>query len=375
MRIMVLGADGYLGWPTCMYLSKKGHDVFAIDNYVKRNYERDVCVSPLQRTYKLNKRCDIWKDATGLIIQPAIFDVSSFILLCDYLMEFKPDTIIHYAEQPSAPYSMATYIKCKETILNNISSTLSILWAIKNTDTHLIKLGTMGEYGTPNIDIEEGYINLEVNGRCEKALFPKKPGSFYHASKVADSTMIDFACRAWGTVATDLHQGVVYGINTDETILADGLHTSFHYDSVFGTVLNRFITQAATTKELTVYGSGGQTRGYLNIVDTLRCVELACENPPTSGGLEVFNQFTEQFSVYDLALKVSRLTRSNIKSTINPRIEEENHYYNAKHTKLEALGLKPTPLINDVIINMYEYVLKNVRNVDTTKFNPEINWR
>lgn len=375
MRIMVLGADGYLGWPTCMYLSKHGHEVLAVDNYSKKYYERDVGVFPLYIPYRLDERCKIWKEPTGLIIQSAVFDVSNFILLCDYLMEFKPDTIIHYAEQPSAPYSMATYIKSKETILNNINSTLSILWAIKNTDTHLIKLGTMGEYGTPNIDIEEGYIDIEHNGRKDKLPYPKQPGSFYHASKVADSTMIEFACRAWGIKATDLNQGIVYGVDTDETVLADGLHTSFHYDSVFGTVINRFIAQAVVGEPLTVYGNGSQTRGFLNIKDTLQCVRLACDNPPEAGRMHVMNQFTEEFSVIDLARLISSISGSDIKFLPNPRVEKENHYYNAKNSKLKDLGLEPHYLTDKVLRKMLSYVSVHEFNIDKTKLLPEVNWK
>ena len=259
---------------------------------------------------------------------------------------------------------------------NNVINTLNVLWAMRDLapDSHLVKLGTMGEYGTPNIDIEEGYLEIEHNGRKETILFPKLPGSLYHLSKVHDSNNIHFACRMWGIRATDLNQGVVYGIETEHTKLDDRLATRFDYDDVFGTALNRFCVQAIIGHPLTVYGKGGQTRGYLNIVDTLRCVELAVLNPADRGEFRVFNQFTEQFSVQELAEIVQRAGREHgldvhIESIENPRIELEEHYYNAKHTKLLDLGLEPH-LLSDTLVESMFGVIERYKDRVITDAHP-----
>jgi UDP-sulfoquinovose synthase len=237
----------------------------------------------------------------------------------------------------------------------------------------------MGEYGTPNIDIEEGWLTINHNGRSDNVLFPKRPGSFYHLSKVHDSNNIEFTCRIWGVRATDLNQGVVYGIDTDETVRHPELQTSFHYDHVFGTVLNRFLVQACLGTPLTVYGKGGQTRGFLNIRDTLQCVELAIRNPAARGEFRVFNQFTEQFSVLQLAGKVAAAgQRAGLKVAIqhlpNPRVELEQHYYNAKHTKLIDLGLRPHLLTDERIDAMLAAVRAKISAVDPDVIDPKIKW-
>jgi UDP-sulfoquinovose synthase len=246
-------------------------------------------------------------------------------------------------------------------------------------DVHLIKLGTMGEYGTPNIDIEEGWLEVNHNGRMDKVLYPKKPHSFYHLSKVHDSHNIEFACRVWGMRATDLNQGCVYGIKTNETDLDPLFNTSFHYDDIFGTVLNRFLVQAATGEPLTVYGGGTQIRGFLNIRDTIKCVEISVDNPAERGDFRVFNQFTEQFSIMQLAKKVISVAHSlGIDSSIshlkNPRVEQEEHYYNAKHSKLENLGLDPNLLTEKELKEMFLLVKKNTQDVDTDFFLPRVKW-
>lgn len=372
---MVLGANGYLGWPTCMHLSKKGHEVMAVDNYSKKVLEEKVGVKPLSSITTLGTKIFEFKRITNLSVKIGIFDVVHNKDLVAAVEFFKPQAIVHYAEQPSAPYSMLGYKEASYTVSNNTNSTLSILDAIKDTNIHLVKLGTMGEYGTPNIDIPEGYLTVQTKGRSDTLLFPKQPGSFYHCSKVADSTLIDFACRTWGTLATDLNQGVVYGTDTEETLLDPSLGTSFHYDSIFGTVLNRFVTQAACGVPLTVYGSGTQTRGYINIQDTLRCVELACMNPPKDNKLRVFNQFTEQFSVLELAEMVLKVDKTAcIEMIKNPRVEKENHYYNAEHTKLKELGLTPSLLSLDKLEQMFRAVKTKVASIDFSTVYPEVRW-
>ncbi len=381
MRILILGGDGYLGWPTAMHFSAVGDEVTLIDNFAKRQWELEEGIEPLLPIPTLHRRVRKWKDVTGKTIKVHVGDLCNHRFVYKLLDEVRPEAIVHYAEQPSAPYSMQTRTTAVYTQTNNVVGTLNLLFAMRRycPNTHLIKLGTMGEYGTPNIDIEEGYITVTHNGRTDTLPFPKQPGSFYHLSKVHDSHNITFACRIWKLAATDLNQGVVYGITTKETDLDQDLRTSFHYDHVFGTVLNRFLVQAVVGVPLTVYGTGGQTRGFLDIRDTIQCVELAARNPAKPGEFRVFNQFTEQFSVMDLAKKtVEAGRRAGLHVTIdhltNPRIEMESHYYNAKHSKLADLGLKPHLLTNEMLDHMLSIVRTHAGRVNQDSFRPTIPW-
>jgi UDP-sulfoquinovose synthase len=298
------------------------------------------------------------------------------------IRDFEPDAVVHFAEQRSAPYSMIDRKHAVFTQINNVEGTLNLLFALRELrpDCHLVKLGTMGEYGTPNIDIEEGYITIEHNGRKDVLPFPKQPGSFYHLSKVHDSHNIMFACKIWGLRATDLNQGVVYGTVTEETSYDEALINRFDYDEVFGTVLNRFCVQAALGHPLTVYGRGGQTRGFLDIRDTVRCIELSILNPAAPGECRVFNQFTEQFSVLELAdmVKVAREKMGlsvEIEHLEDPRVEAEEHYYNAKHSKLADLGLKPH-LLSDSLLDSLINVAERYRDrTDASVLLPQVSWR
>ena len=382
MKILVLGGDGYLGWPTAMHFAASGDEVWIADNFAKRKWELEDGIEPLLPTPTLHRRVQCWNTSdSGSEIRMKVGDLINHRFVYNLFREVQPDTIVHYAEQPSAPYSMQSRAAAVMTQHNNVIGNLNLLFAMQRhcPDAHLIKLGTMGEYGTPNIDIEEGWLDLEHNGRKDRLLYPKKAGSFYHLSKVHDSHNIEFACRIWGIRATDLNQGVVYGIETDQTVLQDELRTSFHYDHVFGTVLNRFLVQAVRGLPLTVYGKGGQTRGFLNIRDTLACVELAARNPGQNGEFRVFNQFTEQFTVKQLAEKtVAAGIRAGLAVTIdhldNPRVELEEHYYNAKNTALTDLGLQPNLLTDGVMDNMLATVRRHVDRVNTDIITPQIRW-
>lgn len=382
MKILVLGGDGYLGWPTAMHFAASGDEVWIADNFAKRKWELEDGIEPLLPTPTLHRRVQCWNaSGSGSEIRMKVGDLINHRFVYNLFREVQPDTIVHYAEQPSAPYSMQSRAAAVMTQHNNVIGNLNLLFAMQRhcPDAHLIKLGTMGEYGTPNIDIEEGWLDLEHNGRKDRLLYPKKAGSFYHLSKVHDSHNIEFACRIWGIRATDLNQGVVYGIETDQTVLQDELRTSFHYDHVFGTVLNRFLVQAVRGLPLTIYGKGGQTRGFLNIRDTLACVELAARNPGQSGEFRVFNQFTEQFTVTQLAEKmVAAGTRAGLAVTIdhldNPRVELEEHYYNAKNTALTSLGLQPNLLTDGVMDNMLATVRRHVDLVNPDIIMPQIRW-
>ena len=383
MKILILGGDGYLGWPTSMHLANEGHEVYSIDNLSKRKIASEHGVEPLNIIKPFNERVKIWNKNQKNKIKHMISDLLNYKVLCEILKEFKPETIIHYAEQPSAPYSMASREKAVFTQHNNVIGNLNLLFAMKKycPDSHLVKLGTMGEYGTPNIDIEEGWLNIEHNGRKDKVLYPKKPGSFYHLSKVHDSANIEFACRIWGLRCTDLNQGFVYGISTKEIDLDyDNLSTAFHYDSIFGTIINRFITQLATERDITVYGKGNQKRAFLNIIDTINCVKIASNNPPKGGEFRVFNQFSEFCSLNEISKRIeSYATANKIKSKIshikNPRIEDEDHYYNPKNTSLISLGLKPIIMDNEQIDKIYKAIKKNQERVNLDTLSPDINWK
>jgi UDP-sulfoquinovose synthase len=381
MRILILGGDGYLGWPTAMYLSDRRHSIAVLDNFAKRRWEMELNVEPLIPIRTLHDRVDAWKEVTGEKIELFVGDLRNYGVVEGVLEAFRPEAIVHYGEQPSAPYSMIDHNRAVFTQVNNVTGTLNVLWAMKKIvpECQLVKLGTMGEYGTPNIDIEEGFIEIEHKGRKDILPFPCQPGSFYHLSKVHDSNNIRFTCKIWKLAATDLHQGVVYGIETDETRKDVRLETSFHYDEVFGTALNRFCVQAIAGIPLTVYGKGGQNRGFLNIRDTLRCVELAILNPAKAGEYRVFNQFTETFTVGQLAeLVVQQAKKLGISATIehleNPRVELEEHHYNPAHQKLLALGLEPHVLSNVLIDSMLDRIDKFKFRVKRDIIRPRIKW-
>jgi UDP-sulfoquinovose synthase len=381
MRILILGADGYLGWPTAMYLSNCGHDVAVLDNFAKRRWELELNVEPLIPIYTLQDRVDLWCKLTGHRMDLFVGDLRNYGVVEEVLAAYRPDAIVHYGEQPSAPYSMIDHNRAVFTQVNNVTGTLNILWAMKRLalDCQLVKLGTMGEYGTPNIDIEEGFIEINHKGRRDVLPFPCQPGSFYHLSKVHDSHNIRFACRAWDLASTDLHQGVVYGVETEETRIDERLASSFHYDDVFGTALNRFCVQAALGIPLTVYGKGGQRRGFLNIRDTLRCVELAVCNPAQPGEYRVFNQFTETFTVLELAeLVVQQALQLGLRATIdhleNPRVELEEHHYNPTHTRLLDLGLEPHLLSEELVGSMITTILRYKNRVKRSIILPKVQW-
>ena len=380
MKILVLGGDGYLGWPTALHLSALGHEITVVDNLVRREYDREMGVDSLVPIASLEDRVTRWEQLSGHSINVRIGNLTDAAFTYGVVAEGKPDAIVHFGEQRSAPYSMIDREHAVYTQVNNVVGNLNVMYAIQETDPdiHLVKLGTMGEYGYPNIDIEEGFIEITHKGRTDVMPYPKQPGSFYHLSKVHDSANIMFACRIWGIRATDLNQGIVYGHDTEETALHPDLATRFDYDGVFGTVLNRFCVQAVTGHPLTVYGAGGQTRGMLNIRDTLACVTLALETPADRGEFRVFNQFTESFSVLQMAQMVKKVCPSRVdiaEGLSNPRVENEEHYFNAANTKLLDLGLQPHLLTDEVIASILELVERYRSRVDVRAIAPTVQWR
>jgi len=382
LKILVLGGDGFLGWPTTMYLSNRGHDVAVVDNYFRRRASMDLDSPQLYPTPNLNERASAWKIKSDRTVEVFIGDITEYDFLLGVFKKFVPDTVVHYAEQPSAPYSMIDQKCASFTLTNNLSGTLNLAFAVNevNPGCHVVKLGTMGEYGTPNIDIEEGFIEIEHKGRKDRFLFPRQAGSLYHTTKIQDTDLLYFYVRVWGLRVTDLMQGPVYGILTDEMEEDDCLLPCFSYDEVFGTVLNRFLVQAVAGIPLTVYGKGGQTRGYLNIRDTMQCVGIAAENPPARGELRVLNQFTEIFSVNELAEKVKGAAkilqmRVEIQSVPNPRLEAEEHYYNPVLDGFFELGLKPNFLTEELLVQMMRTILRYKENIRIDRLYPKTKWK
>ncbi|GAP97232.1 NAD-dependent epimerase/dehydratase family protein [Leptolyngbya sp. NIES-2104] len=382
MKVLVIGGDGYCGWATALYLSNRGHEVGILDSLVRRHWDNELCIDTLTPIAPIKQRLQRWKDLTGKQIDLFIGDITNYEFLNKSMEQFQPDAIVHFGEQRSAPFSMIDREHAVLTQVNNVVGTLNLLYIMKEKfpDCHLVKLGTMGEYGTPNIDIEEGYITIEHNGRKDTLPYPKQPGSMYHLSKVHDSHNIHFACRIWGLRATDLNQGIVYGVLTEETGMDEMLINRLDYDGVFGTALNRFCIQAAIGHPLTVYGKGGQTRGFLDIRDTVRCVELALETPANPGEFRVFNQFTELFGVGEIANLVQKAgsamgLKVEVQSFDNPRIEKEEHYFNAKNTNLLDLGLQPHYLSDSLLDSLLNFAIKYKGRVDNDEILPKVTWK
>jgi UDP-sulfoquinovose synthase len=374
-----LGGDGYLGWPTALHLSEAGHEVAVADSFARRGYDFEMGVDSLVPIESLQTRAAVWHELTGKHIGVYVGDLCEADFTYHIVRDFAPDAIVHYAEQRAAPYSMVDRKHAVYTQTNNVVGNLNVLYAIAeiNPEIHLVKLGTMGEYGTPNIDIEEGWLDVEHKGRTDRVLFPKRPGSFYHLSKVHDSHNIEFACRIWGIRATDLNQGVVYGQQTPETARDDRLATRFDYDAVFGTVLNRFVIQAVLGKPLTIYGKGGQTRGFIEIRDTVRCIQLACETPAAKGEFRVFNQITEFMSLQQVADTIVQASPDavRVEHVDNPRVESENHHYNVVHTGLVGLGLEPHLLSDTLIESLFEITKRYAHRVRPEAMLPTVQWR
>ena len=381
MRVLVIGGDGYCGWATALYLSNKGHEVGILDSLIRRHWDNELQSDTLTPIAPIQKRVARWKELTGKDIPLYIGDINNYGFFLESMLEFKPDAVVHFGEQRSAPFSMIDREHAVLTQSNNVIGNLNLLYILKEhfPDCHLVKLGTMGEYGTPNIDIEEGYITIEHNGRKDTLPYPKQPGSFYHLSKVHDTHNIHFACRVWGLRATDLNQGIVYGVLTEETGMDEMLINRLDYDGVFGTALNRFCIQAAVGHPLTVYGPGKQTRAMLDIRDTVRCVELASETPAKPHECRVFNQFTEMFSINDLAAQIKKAGNTlgldvEINKIDNPRVEAEEHYFNAINTNLLDLGLEPHKLSDSLLDSLLNFAVKYKGRVDKGQILPKVSW-
>jgi len=379
VKILVLGGDGYLGWPTALHLSEVGHHVAVVDNFARRGYDFEMGVDSLVPIETLQARIRVWHELTGKEIACYIGDLTDADFTYHVVRDFRPDTIVHFAEQRAAPYSMVDRKHAVYTQVNNVVGTMNVLYAIAEIDPeiHLVKLGTMGAYGEPNIDIEEGWLEIEHKGRKDRVLFPKRPGSYYHLSKVHDSHNIEFACRIWGIRATDLNQGIVYGQQTPETARDDRLATRYDYDAVFGTVLNRFVIQSVLGEPLMVYGNGSQVRGIIEVRDTVDCLKLACENPAERGEFRVFNQMTQSLSITQMAETIARVSpeKVTIEHLANPRVEEEGHHYNVVHSGMVELGLEPHLLSDTLIESLFGITKRFAHRVRREAMIPTIDWR
>jgi len=382
-HVLILGGDGYLGWPTAMRFSSLGYEVTVVDNYFRRNACTELDTGMLYPVPTLIERARIWYKKTGQEIKVVIGDLTSTELMRSFFngsVEYQwavdkkftglPRTVIHYAEQPSAPYSLLDYRHADITLTNNLRVTNNLIWAVRDysRDTHIIKLGTMGVYGTPNIDIEEGWLEIEHKGRKDHFLFPRQASSLYHTTKIMDTDLEWFGVRMWDLRVTDLMQGPVYGIETEETLVDDRLKTLFNYDEIFGTIINRFIVQAVVGYPLTVYGKGGQTRGYLNIKDTLQCIEASEKHPAKKGELRIFNQIMETFSANQLAELTQKVGNKlgydvKIDHIENPRKEAEEHYYNPSYQGLQEIGVIPHYLDEETMEKMFQVVARYKDNI------------
>ena len=382
MRVFIAGVDGYLGWPLAQYLTARGHEVGGADTFFRRQWVEEMGSWSAVPISDIKQRLIGFKRRFGKELRFWPWDLREYANVEKIFHEFQPEAVVHLGECPSAPYSMIDVHHTVFVQTNNITSTLNLVYAIRDIrpEAHLVKLGTMGEYGTPPVDIPEGFFEVEFRGRKARLPFPRLAGSWYHWSKVHGSNNIMFACKIWDLRATDLNQGVVYGTTTDEVALDEALINRFDYDEIFGTVLNRFCVQAAIGHPLTVYGQGGQTRGFLDIRDTVRCIELACLNPAARGECRVFNQFTEQFSVLELA-ELVRTAAANLGLSVavnhqpDPRVESEQHYYHAKHSKLIDLGLQPHFLCDSLLDSLMNLAIRYADRIDRRTLQPKVNWR
>ncbi len=383
MKVFIAGIDGYLGFPLAQYLTARGHEVAGADLYQRRHWVEEVGSHSAMPIYSMQERLEAFHERfqKGFLFREG--DLLDFAFLRNFLDEFKPDAIVHLAEMPSAPYSMIDQQHATYTQHNNVIGSLNLLWAMREVcpEAHLVKLGTMGEYGTPNLDIPEGFFEVEFRGRKDVIPFPRQANSFYHLTKVHDTHNTIFACRTWGLRSTDIMQGVVFGTHIDEMGDDPRLRTRLDMDQCFGTAINRFVCQAVIEHPLTVYGTGGMKRGFLPLRDSMQCLTLAIENPPQPGEYRVFNQFEECYTIAELAEKVQDAGASlgldvAIRHYDNPRTERDSHYYNPDRENLIKLGYNPSHDVVAEIRLMLQDMLPHRDRVMAKKdiLVPDIRW-
>jgi len=384
MRVLIVGIDGYLGWPLAQYLTNRNHIVGGIDAYYRRDQVEELGSQSAIPIAKSIERINAYKEHYGKDLYWIEGDVINWDVTLKVFNEFKPDAIVHLGECPSAPYSMIDQAHATWVHKNNVLGSLNILYAMKEVTpkAHLVKLGTMGEYGTPNVDIPEGFFEVEYRGRKDYIPFPRQAGSWYHQTKVHDTNNTIFACKIWGLRSTDIMQGVVYGTRIDEMGTEDTrLNTRLDFDECFGTAINRFACQAVVSEPLTPFGKGSQKRGFLPLRDSMQCLTLTLENPPKAGEYRTFNQFEETYNVFELAKKVKKVSdemglNAEIHRIENPRIEMEEHYYNPDHQHLLDLGYAPTHDMESELKLMLKDLIQNKKRIEKTKnvLIPQIRW-
>ena len=383
MRVLITGVDGYLGWALSIYLSRRGHEVAGIDNYLRRAWVGEMGSQSAIPISKMADRLMAYRQNMGQNLRFYKGDLQDYNFVLNAYKSFRPEAIVYLGEMPSAPYSMIDVHHAVFTQNNNIIGTLVTLYAMRETvpECHLVKLGTMGEYGTPNIDIPEGFFEIEYRGRKDRLMFPRRAGSWYHQSKVHDTHNVEMACRLWGLRSTDIMQGVVFGTRIDEMGDDERLQTRFDFDQCFGTAINRFCAQAVIGLPLTPYGVGKQCRGFIPLRDSMQCITLAVENPPKPGEYRTFNQFEEVYSIMELVEKVQRVGNKldlnvQIHPVENPRIEMEEHYYNPDHQHLLDLGYKPTHDMEAELEIMFKDLMPYRNRIESRKEAqlPDIRW-
>jgi len=383
VRLFVAGVDGYLGWSLSQYLVKRGHEVAGCDLFLRRRWVEEMGSQSATPIRHMTDRLHAYEENYGKKLLFREGDLRDYKFVEALFREFQPEAIVHLGEMPSAPYSMVDVEHAVFTQTNNIIGTLNILYAMRDVvpNAHLVKLGTMGEYGTPNIDIPEGFFEIEYRGRKDRLPFPRQAGSWYHQTKVHDSNNIMFACRIWGLCSTDTMQGVVFGTRIDEMGNDERLLTRLDFDQSFGTAINRYCCQAVIGHPLTPFGKGHQRRGFLPLRDSMQCLTLAIENPPKAGEYRVFNQFEEVYDVTELAQKVRKVGESlgldvQIRNLENPRKEMEEHYYNPDHKHLMDLGYKPTHDVEAEMKIMLQDLIKFRQRIEEKRdvLIPDIRW-
>ncbi len=383
MRVLIAGIDGYLGWTLAQYLTEHGHEIGGIDCYYRRDWVAEMGSQSATPISRMTERLQAYTEKFGKNIVFRRGDLCDYNTCLDLMRSFKPECVVHLAEMPSAPYSMIDVHHAVFTQTNNIMGTLNLLFAMRDEcpNAHLLKLGTMGEYGTPNVDIPEGFFEIEYRGRKERMMFPRKAGSWYHQTKVHDTNNVEMACRLWGLRSTDIMQGVVYGTRIDTMGDDERLLTRFDFDQSFGTAINRFCAQAVVGLPITPFGKGHQKRGFLCLRDSMQCFTIAIENPPEAGEYRVFNQFEEVYDITELAKKVKKTAaklgiNAEIRNLTNPRQEEEDHYYNPDHQHLLDLGYQPTSDMENELRIVLADLLKHKDRIASRSHAllPDIRW-